>query len=684
MSLLAPLYFAGALAVALPILFHLIRQRPKTQRQFSSLMFLDETPPRLTRRSKLDQWPLLLLRSLALLLLAAAFARPFFRSVDVTDHPSPPKRIVLLIDTSASMQRSDLWTKSVAEAERVIADLADQDRLAIVSFDRKPTTWMRLDESASLSLDTRRQAARTILGDLKPTWNATDIAAALVVAAETASEDSFDDSFDDSFANSPDKTAGETTNRTTNRTTVHLISDMQSGGNTSQLQSFAWPAPVQVLVHRIVTESRTNAAAFLMADADFAGPASSADVRVRVVNAGDGRGDSFTLAWHDETKPLADAVPIQVPPGQTRVVRMNAPPSGTASLVLAGDDDDFDNTRFVAVNDPRSRTIGFFGDVADDQRLSLFYYLGQVPLDDRTQTVTVKPIGDAEIASLVNVTAMPLVVVATGLSTIACEAIKTYLESGGRVLFVLDDPGTSVAMTQAIGQVVGDDLRITEAVVDDYHMLSQIQFSDAMFESVADPQFNDFTKVRFWSHRSVDGLDGWNVTARFDDGDAAIAWKSIGAGQAMLLTAGWQPRSSQLALSTKFIPMVSGWLGAGDVRLAMTELDVGDPIPAENESLSPGRITIDDGIGERIVAVNVAASESETEPIGDEVLEQFGITVGQTTMTVDDAVTQRQLRDQELESRQNIWRWLLVVALVCLAIETWWADRASTIRPVPE
>ena len=106
MSLLAPLYFLGALAVGLPILFHLIRRQPKGQVEFSSLMFLRPTPPRLTRRSRLDNWLLLLLRALALMLLAAAFARPFLRSVAVSDQELPGRRIVLMVDTSASMQRA--------------------------------------------------------------------------------------------------------------------------------------------------------------------------------------------------------------------------------------------------------------------------------------------------------------------------------------------------------------------------------------------------------------------------------------------------------------------------------------------------------------------------------------------------------------------------------------------------
>ena len=88
MSLLAPLYVLGALAVSLPVVFHLIRRTPRGRQAFSSLMFLSPSPPRLTRKSRLDQLLLLVLRGLALVLLALAFARPFLRQsakLDVGD-----------------------------------------------------------------------------------------------------------------------------------------------------------------------------------------------------------------------------------------------------------------------------------------------------------------------------------------------------------------------------------------------------------------------------------------------------------------------------------------------------------------------------------------------------------------------------------------------------------------------
>ena len=60
-------------AVAAPIVFHLIRRSPRGEVPFSSLMFLSPTPPRLTRRSRLDH----------LLLLAAARGRPLPAGVRV-------------------------------------------------------------------------------------------------------------------------------------------------------------------------------------------------------------------------------------------------------------------------------------------------------------------------------------------------------------------------------------------------------------------------------------------------------------------------------------------------------------------------------------------------------------------------------------------------------------------------
>jgi hypothetical protein len=78
MSFLYPLFLIGGAAIAAPIIFHMIRRVTRDKVTFSSLMFLKPSPPKLTRKSRIEHWLLLLLRCLVLLLMALAFSRPYF------------------------------------------------------------------------------------------------------------------------------------------------------------------------------------------------------------------------------------------------------------------------------------------------------------------------------------------------------------------------------------------------------------------------------------------------------------------------------------------------------------------------------------------------------------------------------------------------------------------------------
>src|ERR1044071_1955406 len=110
MSFLAPFFLIGGLAIAGPIIFHLVRRTTRERTLFSSLMFLLPSPPRLSKRHRLEHILLLILRCIALALLALGFARPFLRQAPINDpSAAEPKRIIVLVDTSASMRREGLW-----------------------------------------------------------------------------------------------------------------------------------------------------------------------------------------------------------------------------------------------------------------------------------------------------------------------------------------------------------------------------------------------------------------------------------------------------------------------------------------------------------------------------------------------------------------------------------------------
>jgi hypothetical protein len=94
-------FLTAGLAVALPIIIHLLfRQKTRTL-IIGSMRFLHEVVREHRRRRRVRQWLLLALRMLAVLLLALLFARPYR---DESFRRGLQEELVLLIDRSASMQ----------------------------------------------------------------------------------------------------------------------------------------------------------------------------------------------------------------------------------------------------------------------------------------------------------------------------------------------------------------------------------------------------------------------------------------------------------------------------------------------------------------------------------------------------------------------------------------------------
>src|ERR1700675_4574730 len=137
MSFLTPLFFVGVSALAIPVLIHLIQRERKRVVVFPSLMFLRRIPYQSVRRRSIRHWLLLSLRALALLMLVAAFARPFFQQGALAARATGGTReVVVLLDQSASMGYGDRWQQARAAAHKAIDSLSGDDRLTLVLFSR--------------------------------------------------------------------------------------------------------------------------------------------------------------------------------------------------------------------------------------------------------------------------------------------------------------------------------------------------------------------------------------------------------------------------------------------------------------------------------------------------------------------------------------------------------------------
>ncbi len=93
-------FLAAGLAVALPIVIHLLFRQRARDVSIGSIRFLHQVVKEHRRSKRVRQWLLLALRMLAVLLLAALFARPYW---DQTEKQALEREVVLLVDRSASM-----------------------------------------------------------------------------------------------------------------------------------------------------------------------------------------------------------------------------------------------------------------------------------------------------------------------------------------------------------------------------------------------------------------------------------------------------------------------------------------------------------------------------------------------------------------------------------------------------
>jgi hypothetical protein len=227
-------------------------------------------------------------------------------------------------------------------------------------------------------------------------------------------------------------------------------------------------------------------------------------------------------------------------------------------------------------------------------------------------------------------------------------------------------------------------------------VLGQIDFEHPLFAPFADPRYSDFSKIHFWKHLKLDLPSSVRVLARFDNGDPALAELPVGKGRIFILAAGWQPSESQLALSSKFVPLLYSLLDLSIARektgasyivgqvvplpegtTANVQKPGGMAIPLSHTNVfrltdEPGIYTVSNGLTFQF-AVNLDPRESKTTPIPEDELERLGLPVKESE-TIKSAQKEREklqhLLATELESRQKLWRWILVAALLFLLAES--------------
>ena len=685
MNFLAPFFLFGALAVSAPIIFHLIRRTTREVKPFSSLMFLQPTPPRVTSKSRIENLWLLLLRCLVLLALALGFARPFFResSAKSADAGGQGRRLAILVDTSASMRRETLWAQAREKAEALLRSTTPLDAVMLLAFDRTPRVLVDMERWRTMAIEERAPNAARQLATVSPGWSGTNLGAAVLQALDLISG------------------ARETV---PSRGEIVVISDMQEGMRLDGLQGLEWPTNVTVRFETVKAAKLGNAAAQWLAGGEQ-GDAAEKDekLRVRISNAAEAKAERFRIAWGAAADAGLDAY---VPSGQSTVIRVPKLPEGANTLTLTGDDVDFDNTLWLIPPQPRRVPVIFLGaDAEDDTRGSLFY-LRRAFQQTAQENVEISARRAGDAVAAFEFQNAQLVVIGDGATDAQLAGARQFARDGRLVVMPMTNPASAEALGRLL-EIPG--LTAAEATVREYALLAQIDFQSPLFAPFADPRFSDFTKIHFWRHRQLDAakLPGAQVLASFESRDPAILRVPLGKGGVIVFASSWRPLDSQLALSSKFIPLLHAILDdSSGLPPARAQYFVGDEIilppgpqsytmrkPDGTEAAVPagGKFAGTDmpGIyvanpGELRFVVNLDPEESRTSPLARDRLAALALPMeNENAATAASAGDGLHAAAADSEQRQKLWRWLVIAAVMFLLVETAIAAKVSSIRRNP-
>jgi Aerotolerance regulator N-terminal len=693
MNFLAPLFLLGAIAIIGPVIFHLIRRTTREKTPFSTLMFLEPTPPRITRRSRLENLWLLLLRCIVIGLLATAFARPFFRqkATGATSFTGR-QRAVILIDTSASLRREGAWAEAVKKAGERIHKADSGDELALAAFDRSVRPLMTFEDWSRLQPDERMEIATQRLSTVTPTWFGTQLDAAMIRAAELLDAN------------------GETEPI---QRKIIVVSDLQEGAALDRLQGYEWPRGTSVEVIPVGKAQANNVSVQWAPESEESQAATETQpLRLRVTNSVGNKREQFAIRWV-EGGAAANAgagMPAYVPAGQSRIVRMTwadrtnrtdgTDRSYASSLVIDGDDIPFDNTVYVLPPQPVRIPILYLGRKEKTDPDGLLYYLDRAFPKTRSQNIEIIANSGGLPVPAFQANEAQLVVIGESPSSNELIMAREVAKSGRIVLLPLASADAAAYLATLLES---SPIGVTEAPVKDYALFGEIDFQHPFFAPFADPRFSDFTKIHFWKHRRIDpsALPGARVVAKFDRGDPAVLQVPLGLGSVVVFTSTWRPVDSQLALSSKFVPLLHALLEQStDIPVTKAQYFVGDtlPMPSDPKGFTvrkpdgvevrveagerfsgtdqPGIYTVSPG--NRRFVVNLVPEESRLTTLPLDRFMALGVPLQPPQLDpLTAAKRAAEAQAVDLEGRQKVWRWIIATALGVLLIETLIAGKLS-------
>ena len=223
MGFLAPWFLAGAALIGLPLYLHLLRRHTTTPQKFSSLMFFERRTQSSIRHRRFHYLLLLSLRLALLLLVALAFANPYFKRTAVA--AAGDKQLLLVLDDSFSMRAGTRLADAKREAESVLASRSGSTRAQVGALSsRLQVLTQPIQDSGAL---------RAAIESIEPGDSRSNFAE-LSRAARSLSEG------------------------TRAPIELHFFSDMQKSSMPSSFSELSLPPGITLVLHPVARSTQPN------------------------------------------------------------------------------------------------------------------------------------------------------------------------------------------------------------------------------------------------------------------------------------------------------------------------------------------------------------------------------------------------------------------------------------------
>ncbi len=607
MNFLYPLFLAGAVAAAIPIALHFLRREITPEVPFSAVRFLRGSPVPQAERRRLRDLFLLIARVVALLLLAAAFARPYLRGT-----VSAEARIrIIAVDRSFSMAAPDRFAAAITHARAAVNEAGVGERIAVMAFDEGADVLGEPGPPA---------AARAALARIHPSLRGTRFGPLFARASQLA-------------AQSPGR--------------LIVITDLQRAGWDDR-HSESLPADLQVEV-RDTGPPPPNLAVVGVRVAPNQVVASIRNTgrepragQVRVERAG----RIVATAGYSASGEAITAVPISY----------DVPDGGALSVAIE-DREGFpaDNTRFLSLDAARSDAVLIVTSGAASSGMYVSRALAAgIPAEDPDRAL--ERDAGARALSSGDLSAYSAVALLStrGLARPGRDAIAAFVRSGGGV-FIAASPDVEPLVLSTMFDL-GDALSGVETA------------SSARSLSVTDPRHPIFLpfaslaanlgRIRFDSAWRIPS-SGWAVAARFSDGAPALLERSVGRGRLALFASDLDRRWNDFPVHVSFVPFIVEAMRyvstAADRRLEYTVSSVPPGVPS-----TPGV----HGQPGALVAVNIDPRESETSTVTPA---EFAAMIARAP---DTSKGRDNVPARTAEARQSYWQWGLLLMIGALVAES--------------